>query len=181
MESYLGEIKLFAGNYAPLGWAICNGTSLSIAENTALFSLLGTTYGGDGQVTFNLPDLRSRIPVSVGQGAGLSLYNLGETAGVESVTLLTANLPGHSHQLLASTSDGSVSTPNNNFLAAPVDAAGVVPLVQYMPSTAQNFATAILNQQSSSLIGGNQPHDNIMPYLGMNYIIATEGIYPSRQ
>lgn len=181
MEPYLGEIKLFAGNFAPSGWAFCNGASLPISENTALFSLIGTYYGGDGQVTFNLPDLRSRIPVSTGQGPGLSLYDLGETAGVESVTLTTNNLPGHNHQLLASTGDGSVSTPTNNFLAAPVDAAGSVQLVQYMPSTATGFVTAILNQKSSSFVGGNQPHDNIMPYTGINYIIAIEGIYPSRQ
>lgn len=176
---YIGEIRLFAGNFAPNGYAFCHGQSLSIAQNTALFALIGTTYGGNGQTTFNLPDLRSRVPLHQGQGPGLSNYTIGEASGVEQVTLTTAQMPAHSHVLNATTATGSVTMPGPTvMLATPVEA-GVNTSLYVVPGTS-TVNQAPMAAQSIGVAGGSQPHDNMMPFQVLNYIIATQGIFPSR-
>jgi len=169
-EPFIGEIKLFAGNFPPRGWQFCQGQLLSIAQNTALFSILGTTYGGNGQTTFALPDLRGRVPMQPGQGPGLSPRTLGEQAGSETVTLLYNQMPAHTHSLLASNATGVSSTPEGYYLAA-VDPSELA------------FATgtnATMGAASIGAAGGSQPHNNMQPFLCVNFIIAIEGIYPSR-
>lgn len=176
---FIGEIRLFAGNFAPVGWAFCNGQSQSIAQNTALFALIGTIYGGDGQNTFNLPDLRGRVPISQGQGAGLSNYSIGQVAGAETVTLTTGQLPVHTHTLNATTATGSATTPGPTvMLATPVEA-GVNTSLYVVPGTS-TVNQAPMAAQSIGTAGGSQPHENMMPYQALNYIIALEGIFPSR-
>lgn len=182
MEGYISEIRMFAGNFAPLSWSFCNGSLQSIAQNTALFSLLGTTYGGDGQTTFGLPDLRSRVPVHNGQGAGLSNYQLGEMGGTENNTLTVANVSGHTHAvagnagIIAATGDGQTPVGVNNFPAGNGDA--------IYATTTDNIAMAPASLSgvtvASQTPNGNNPMDNIQPYLAMNFIICMEGIYPSR-
>lgn len=179
MDPTLAEIRIFAGNFAPLSWAFCNGALLSIAENTALFSLLGTTYGGDGQTTFALPDLRGRIPVGTGQGGGLSPYDLGQVSGTEGVTLISINLPSHTHPgtgvftpKAQTGAGGSQNTPGGGYYSVSAIDLYAAGHNQVGGPTAFNFPL--------SVSGGSQPHDNRMPYLAMNYIIAVEGIYPSR-
>lgn len=169
MDPYLAEIRLFAGNFAPLQWALCNGALLSIAQNTALFSLLGTTYGGDGQTTFALPDLRGRFPFGTGQGPGLSPVNLGEVAGVGSVTLTAAQMPQHTHGLAAVGAPANALSPAGAVLAA-VDEEPI-----YGGSGNTTMAAGLLGAA-----GGNQPFSLVNPYCGLNYIICVEGIYPSR-
>lgn len=171
-EDYLGEIMLFAGNFVPQGYAACNGQVLPIAQYTALFSLLGTTYGGNGTSTFALPDLRSRIPVGYGQGTGLSAYQLGQVGGQESVTLTTNQLPAHTHQLQGIAAPGTSADPTNNLLAN--DGRGG-------PQYIDTGATTALSSQSISAAGGNQAHENRSPYLALNYCICINGVYPSRQ
>lgn len=158
-EPYIGQITLFAGNFAPRGWAFCEGQLLSIAQNTALFSILGTTYGGDGRVTFALPDLRGRVPLHPGQGPGLSSYSLGEAAGTETVTLTEAEMPTHSHSMVISTTQpgGTAKAIEGELTPNPIVA----------PNAVGNT-------------GGSQPHPNMQPYLALNYIIALQGIFPSR-
>lgn len=176
MEGYLAQIIMFAGNFAPNGWAFCQGQILAIAQNTALFSLLGTTFGGNGQTTFALPDLRGRTPVGTGQGPGLSPINLGEMSGTESTTLLSTNMPIHSH--IATTTVG-VTSGN----ASTEEAAGSI-----LASQANNFYAAAntANGQMGGVTttignaGGSQPFSIRNPYLGMNFVICLEGIYPSR-
>jgi len=166
-EPFIGQIILFAGDFAPRGYGLCNGQLLPIAQNTALFSLLGTTYGGNGVTTFALPDLRSRVPMHVGQGTGLSNRTLGEAAGQEAVSLSQAQGPQHSHAATASSSNATSSRPGNG-----VPAAG-----------GAYAATGDGTTMSPGFIGesgGGQPHDNMQPYLGLNFVIALEGIYPSR-
>lgn len=176
---YIGEMRLFAGTFAPAGWAFCNGQSLSIAENDALFALIGTIYGGNGQTTFNLPDLRGRVPVHQGQGPGLSNYVIGQLSGTETVTLTTGQMPAHSHALNATTATGSATTPGPTvMLATPVEA-GVNTSLYVVPGmSAVNQAP--MAAQSIGATGGNQPHDNMMPFQSLNYIIALVGIFPSR-
>ncbi|UJR79686.1 phage tail protein [Sandaracinus amylolyticus] len=166
-DPYMGEIRLFAGNFAPVGWAFCDGRIMAIAENDALFSLLGTTYGGDGVSSFALPDLRGRVPVHVGNG-----YVLGEAAGVETVTLTTAQIPAHTHTLFASDTTASTTSPTNALLAALPSAAATAygADAPFVASSASQLAPA----------GGSQPHDNMQPYVALNYIIAIYGIYPSQ-
>ena len=164
-EPFLGSIIMFGGNFAPRGWALCNGQILPIAQNTALFSLLGTTYGGNGQTTFALPDLRGRVPVHPGQGPGLSSYSLGQSAGAESITLTAAEMPAHTHSQPATNADQNTNRPNGA-----VPARGGV----YAGSTDGSAFDA------TTVAGGSQPHSNLQPYLAVNYIIALEGIYPSR-
>jgi microcystin-dependent protein len=173
MEVFLGTIMAFGGNFAPRGWAFCNGQLLSIAQNTALFSILGTTYGGDGRTTFALPDLRGRVAVGMGSGPGLSPVVEGQTGGTETVTLQGTQIPAHSHTVAASTAAGSVP-PSNAFAAVPVDSQGGVG-AGYAAS-----ANTTLNPATIGGGGGNQPHENRQPYLGVNYIIALQGIFPSR-
>jgi microcystin-dependent protein len=166
---FLGEIQLFGGNFAPRGWALCSGQLLPISQNDALYSLVGTTYGGDGQVTFGLPDLRGRRPVSQGQGPNLSNYVLGQVGGVEAVTLSTPELPGHTHQVLAVAGTASASSPAANAWAAWPDN-------QYTTGSPSGQLAAA----STAVAGGNQSHDNLSPYLVVNFIIALQGVYPSR-
>lgn len=174
-EPYLGEISLFAGNFAPRGWAFCNGQLLAISQNTALFSILGTTYGGNGQTTFALPDLRGRAPLSAGQGPGLSDYQLGEAGGQETVTLLSAQIPAHTHSLNAFNDKGDQSLPGNNVPAVVVDSSNGTANA-YTASS----ANTVMSPTAIGATGGNQPHENRQPYLALNYIIALEGIFPSR-
>lgn len=168
-EPFIGEIRMFAGNFAPNGWAFCEGQLQAIAQNTALFSLLGTTYGGDGQTTFALPDLRGRVPMHMGQGPGLSNRVLGELSGTETVTLTSNQLPAHTHTLQASSSGAETSAPSGGVLAMPENAV----YTGQTPNTALNSA-ALTN------VGGSQPHDNFMPYLCVNFIISLYGIFPSQ-
>jgi microcystin-dependent protein len=167
---FLGEIRLFGFNFAPRTWATCSGQLMPIAQNTALFSLLGTTYGGDGQTTFALPDLRGRSALSAGQGPGLAAYNLGQVSGVETVTLISTQMPAHNHTMLASSSDSTAKNPSGNIpggTASPVYAA-------------VGTANTTMAPQVIGGAGGSQPHENRSPYLVLNYCIALEGIYPSR-
>lgn len=175
---FIGEIKLFAGNFNPRGWMFCNGALLSISQYTALFSLLGTNYGGNGQTTFGLPDLRGRVPVHHGQGPGLPLVNLGEMAGTPTVTLISSQIPQHSHAPVATTGTGNVVAPGPTVIPAkPVDALAK-PMLYVEPGTSSITPTAMAN--TVGVVGGSQSHDNMMPSLGLNYIIAVEGIFPSR-
>lgn len=179
MEPFLGQIMMVGFNFAPRGWAFCHGQLLSIAQNTALFSLLGTTYGGDGRTTFALPDLRGRCAVGMGQGPGLSNYTQGERAGQENVTLISTQMPTHTHLLSASSANGTVSDPTNAVIA---NNQVTIERGNTVPGSAFNSgpANATMNPQAIHQAGGNQPHENRQPYIAMNYIIALEGIFPSR-
>lgn len=169
MDPYIGEIRMFGGNFAPEGWALCNGQALSISEYEALYSLIGTTYGGDGQSTFNLPDLRGRVPIHMGQGTGLSNYTLGSAGGAETVALTTNQLPAHTHQALAQGGPGNVNAPGGAVWASSNNPS----VILYAQVTAN---TAMAAQTTPA--GGSQPHDNLMPYQAVNFIIALNGIYP---
>ena len=174
-EPFIGQIIIFGGNFAIRGYAMCNGQILSIAQNTALFSLLGTTYGGNGQTTFALPNLQGRVPIHFGQGPGLSSYSLGQQAGTETTTLILNNMPAHNHLIRTSSSDGNDSAP------APTTVPGVVKVGS---STANAYTSAAPDTNFSpnavSIAGGSQPFNNIQPYLALNFLIALEGIFPSR-
>lgn len=178
-DQYVGEIRMVGFNFAPNGWALCNGQLLPISQNQALFSLLGTYYGGNGVQTFALPNLQSRVPIHQGTGLGLSTYEIGEIGGSENVTLLSAQMPQHSHLVGVSNLAGSVADPTNAILAQGNSGTGrsPVPVTDYV-STA---ATGSLSPATISMTGGNQPHSNIQPYLCINFIIALQGIFPSRQ
>lgn len=171
-EPFVGEVRMFAGNFAPRGWAFCDGQLLAVSQNDALFSLLGTIYGGDGRTTFGLPDLRGRIPVHAGSGPGLSPRRLGAKGGAENVTLTVNQLPSHSHQLTASTANATDSSPNSTMTLA--KGVGFDPYIQ------QN-GTVSMNSSNVSSVGGSRSHTNLMPFVCINYIMALVGIYPSRQ
>ena len=173
MNPYLGMIVIFGFNFAPVGWALCNGALLSISQNTALFALLGTTYGGNGVNTFGLPDLQGRIPVGMGNGIGLSPYVIGQTGGTESVTLTISQIPAHNHVINGTNSLGNVSNPSNAF---PANTGDLDP--EYNTSNSPNSVT--MNPNVISMTGGSQAHNNIQPYLAINYCIAMQGIFPSR-
>jgi microcystin-dependent protein len=175
MEGYIAEIRLFAGNFAPRGWAFCQGQILSIAQNTALFSLLGTTYGGNGQTTFALPDLRGRVPVGTGQGPGLPSINLGEMAGEPTHTLIITEMPAHNHQAQAqgNTNAGGTTSPTGATWATSTARDNIY--VSAAPNTPMAANTVTVG-----IAGGSQPHNNMQPYLGLNYIICLQGIFPSR-
>lgn len=171
-DQYVGEIRLFAGPYTPEEWAPCDGRLLEISQFELLFSLIGTTYGGDGQRTFALPDLRGRLPLSTGQGPGLSNYTLGQKGGSEAVTLNAGQYPAHTHHVRASTALGAEPLPTGNVLGA---SAGVY---LYHEST----PTESLNKESiTPSRGGAQPHENRQPYLCLSFIIALNGLYPSSE
>jgi len=170
-QPFIGEIRMFGGNFAPRNFAFCNGQLIAIAQNEALFSLIGTTYGGDGQSTFALPNLQGRVPIHSGQGPGLSPYVLGQTGGVELVTLVTQQLPTHSHAFEASTGPASpTSEPGGSVVAA-----ASAPL--YVEPTGP---LASMSAQAITSTGGTQPHDNIAPFLCVSFIICLFGIFPSR-
>jgi len=169
-DPFVAEIRIFPFNFAPKGWAWCNGQLLPISQNTALFSLLGTTYGGDGKSTFALPDLEGSAPMHPGQGPGLSLHDLGETGGSETVSLLESEIPAHTHNFTASQGDGTDQTPVNQRLATGI---GIGPY----------GAVASLTQLSPNMLapaGGDQPHNNMMPYLTFYFCIALQGVFPPR-
>lgn len=166
-EPFIGEIRIFPYNFAPRGWAFCQGQLLSIAQNTALFALIGVTFGGNGQTTFGLPDIRGRAVIGAGQGPGLSNRTQGEASGTENVTLLSTQMPMHNHLVAGSSQNSNASRPSNAF-----------------PSGGGAYQTAsdgtTMNPSMISAAGGSQPHDNMQPYLAINYCIALEGIFPSR-
>ncbi|HEU5011792.1 MAG TPA: tail fiber protein [Roseiflexaceae bacterium] len=178
-EPFLGEIRLFAGNFAPVGWALCQGQLLSISQNTALFSILGTTYGGNGQTTFGLPDLRGRVPLGWGQGPGLPAVNLGEMAGSPTHTMIITEMPAHNHTaqtaINASSSGGNTPNPANNYPAASTTRDNV-----YTSGASNSTMNTGAAQTTVGVAGGSQPFSIMQPYLGINFIIALEGIYPSR-
>ena len=162
---FVGEIRMFAGNFAPAGWAFCNGALIAIDQNPTLFQLIGTTYGGDGQNNFALPDLQSRLPVHVGPG-----FAQGQSGGVETVTLTISQIPAHSHVPLCNAAAGSSDTPANNFWAA---ATGATNYDNGVPGAAMDPATI-------GSAGGSQPHDNMIPFLVINFIISLFGVFPSQ-
>jgi microcystin-dependent protein len=169
-QPYLGEIRMFAGNFAPVGWAFCDGAIISIAENDSLYALIGTTYGGDGQQTFALPDLRGRIPLHQGTGPGLATRIIGELAGSEQVTLLSNHLPNHGHDLMANTAAATVDAPAGKVLAAGTG-------VNLFAPAAQDTDMAAVSLTNT---GGGQSHENMMPSLCVSFIIALSGIYPTQ-
>lgn len=184
MEPYLAEIRAFAGNFAPVGWQLCDGSLLPISQYDALFTLLGTTYGGDGQTTFGVPDLRGRLPIHNGQLTGGASYPLGSSGGVESVTLTTASMPSHQHAFNVATTPGTTNVATNNFLSTVQDTGNPgATVLAYMPFTqGDNTLQAIpLNPRTIGTGGGSQPHENRQPFLAVTYIIATQGIFPSFQ
>lgn len=168
-EPYLGEIMLFAGNYAPRGWAFCNGQLLPIAQNQALFSLLGTTYGGNGQTTFALPDMRDRVPIHFGQGPGLTPRTRGESAGVSTHALTVDEIPAHVHVVRVSSGSATAVSPAGMFPAR--DPAGYAQFAATPPDVAMG---------AMGTIGGSQPHENLQPCLGLHFCIALQGVFPSR-
>ncbi|TGE12813.1 phage tail protein [Hymenobacter elongatus] len=181
MDEYIGIVKLFAGNFAPQNWALCNGQLLAIAQNSALFSIVGTVYGGDGMNTFALPNLNGRVAVGTGQLAGGGNYDQGQTGGVESVTLTSNEMPKHNHQLVANTTLGNTTAPAGALLSVPaaaVASSGDEVTVTAYASTAATLAP--MNPASLSLAGQSMPHENRPPYLALTYIICTQGLYPSR-
>jgi microcystin-dependent protein len=169
-DPFVAEIRIFAGNFEPNGWAFCDGRLIPIAQNTALFSLLGTTYGGDGRTTFALPDLRGRAPMHAGDGPGLSPRSLGESAGTETVTITPAQAPAHTHALNVSTGLADSASPSGNFLAN----SGTAALYASGPADTPLSAAAV------TPVGGEQPHNNLMPYLTVSFIIALQGVFPPR-
>ena len=169
-EPFVGEIRMFAGNFAPRGWALCDGQWLAISQNDALFSLLGTIYGGDGQATFALPDLRGRLPIHAGTGPGLSPRQLGSKGGTENVTLVANQLPAHTHAMMGSADRADARNPRRRILGTSAEPFYAAP----------SAAPVSLHQSSIAASGGGQPHPNLMPYVCVNFIIALFGIYPSR-
>ena len=177
-EPFIGEIRMFAGNFAPRGWAFCDGQLLAVNQNDALFSLLGTVYGGDGRTTFGLPECRGRVPVGQGQGPGLSNRPLGQKAGQETVTLITQNIPQHNHggSLIARGVDGTTTTSADNMYAK----GAAAPAAMYHPGQGRASSPTFMNANALRQIGGSQPHSNMAESLTVNFIIALFGIYPSR-
>jgi microcystin-dependent protein len=173
MDPFVAEIRIFPFNFPPKGWAFCDGQLLPISQNTALFSLLGTTYGGDGKSNFALPDVQGCAPMHPGQGPGLSLHDLGETGGSDTVTLLESEMPVHSHPLFASGATGTRLTPIGNSISR------VTGSTPYLPSSPP---PSLVNLADAAAIpaGGSQPHNNLMPYLTLNFCIAMQGVYPPR-
>ena len=166
---FIGEIRMFGGNFPPAGWAFCDGQLMAIAENDALFNLIGTTYGGDGQGTFGIPDLRGRLPMHMGTGPGLSTRQIGEMSGVETVTLTVQQIPIHTHPPLAVSGNGNQATPQNGVWAGAA--------ASRYSSSAPNLA---MNNTLVGQAGGSQPHDNLMPYLTISFIISLFGVFPTQ-
>ena len=169
-EPFVGEIKIFAGNFAPRGYALCDCQILLVSQNSALFSLLGTTYGGDGRTTFGLPDLRGRVPIHQGQGPGLSIRRIGVKGGAETATPNVNNLPIHSHVVQVSTAGGTQSNPQGGYLAASPNVRVYRPQPPAIGMSADSLTS----------VGGSQNHSNVMPFQCVNFIIALAGIFPSR-
>ncbi|MUT67223.1 phage tail protein [Paenibacillus sp. NEAU-GSW1] len=167
-QPYLGEIRMFAGNFPPLGWYFCEGQLIPISENDALYTLIGTTYGGDGQETFALPDLRGRIPIHMGSG-----HTLAENGGIESVTLTTQQIPAHSHAVIARGEQGNTSNPEGAALA-------LSSLAPFSQTSDPVNASDSMHVAAVSPVGGSQPHDNMMPYTCVSFIISAFGVFPSQ-
>ena len=172
MEPYVGEIRIFAGTYAPQDWALCNGSLLQIQNYEALYSLIGTTYGGDGVNTFAVPNLLGRAALSVGQGPGLSNYTLGETVGADTVTITEATQPAHTHTFNATAAAANAPSPSGQLHAA-------ASFGFYCPNTAPKINKLVLATTSITSTGGSQAHDNSMPSMALNYIISLTGLYPT--
>ena len=170
-EPYVGEIRMFAGSFAPAGWMTCEGQTLPISENEILFQLIGTTYGGDGESTFNLPNLASRVPIHMGTGPGGTSYQIGEAAGTEQETLTIQQIPIHTHAMIASLDSGGSSTPTSNILA---QSPNIKVYAEVDPPT-QTMAASSVGPQ-----GGSQPHENCQPFLVINFIISLFGRFPSQ-
>jgi microcystin-dependent protein len=171
MNPFIGEIRMFAGNFAPAGWAMCQGQLVPISENDALFSLIGTTYGGDGQDTFGLPDLQGRVPMHQGQGPGIiQNYTIGEMAGTETVTLSSQQMPLHNHLVATSNDLANSNSPNNSILAQSTQ------ILMYTQDTASKF----MPPTALSFTGGSQQHENMQPFLVITFIISLFGVYPPR-
>lgn len=173
-QPFIGEIRMFGGSFAPVGWAFCSGQLMPISENDALFTLIGTTYGGDGENTFALPNLQSRFPLHQGTGPGLSTYQLGETGGTESVTLTTNQIPNHSHTPTAHATGGSGGSPFNNLWAAST------PGTLLYTTGPAGTADTPMNPAAVNPAGGNQPHENMSPFLVVSFIISLFGVYPTQ-
>ena len=169
-EPYVGEIRMFAGNFAPNGWMFCEGQTLPISENETLFNLIGTTYGGDGQETFMLPNLQSRVPIHMGTGPSGTTYQLAEASGVEQVTLTSQQIPGHTHPFTATTTGGSINTPGGNCVA---ESAAVKIFLS-------DVAAGTMSTSAISPAGGSQPHENCQPFLCINFIISLFGVFPTQ-
>jgi len=170
MDPFVAEIRIFPFNFAPKGWAFCDGQLMPLSQNTALFSLLGTTYGGDGKSNFALPNMQGNAPMHPGQGPGLSLHDLGETGGSETVSLLESEIPAHSHGFTASQADGISRLPGGNLVANMIGVNGYAPPGAIVQMSDNSIAPA----------GGDQPHNNMQPYLTLNFCIALQGVYPPR-
>ena len=170
-EPYVGEIRMFAGNFPPNGWMFCSGQLLPISENEVLFNLIGTTYGGDGEQTFNLPNLASRVPIHMGTGPDGTTYQIGEQAGTEQETLTVQQIPNHTHPLTASTNNGTIVNPGGNVLG------GSISSVQLLIDDAADTA---LNANAITPAGGSQPHENTQPFLCINFIISLFGVFPTQ-
>jgi len=169
-EPFVGEIRIFAGNFAPRGWALCDGQLLAVSQNDALFSLFGTIYGGDGRTTFGLPELRGRIPIHMGSGPGLTTRQLGSKSGSESVTVTVGQLPSHSHPMQATEELADSPNPGGNIAARSTT----------MDLYINQDPDTVLAATSVTSVGGSQSHPNVMPFLCLNFIVALTGIYPSR-
>jgi microcystin-dependent protein len=169
-QPYIGEIRMFAGNFAPAGWMFCDGQLLQISENDVLFNLIGTTYGGDGQENFALPDLQSRVPIHMGKGKDGVTYQLAEAAGTESVTLTTQQIPSHTHAFLGSTTAATLTSPKDSVVATSAQ-------VDYLTIATASVA---MNSNAITPAGGSQPHENCQPFLCINFIISLFGIFPSQ-
>lgn len=171
-DQYIGEIRIFGGNFPPKGWAYCDGSLLPIRQNTALFSILGTSYGGDGRTTFALPNLSSAAPMNQGRGAGLSARTIGEAVGTGSVTLTVSQIPAHNHLAQSQTVADSPDPEGAVWSDISVN--------PRLPKIYSSTANAVMNVQAVGNAGNNQPHNNMQPYLGLSFIIALEGVFPSR-
>ena len=171
-DPFVAEIRIFAGNFAPKGWALCDGQLLPISQNTALFSLLGTTYGGDGKSTFALPNLQGSAPMQQGQGPGLSLRDLGEQGGEQAVTLLQTEMPSHTHGVNANSGGAGFPSPVGNVWAS---LPGRTP-----PPLFKSTNNTLMSPFGTSIAGGSLPHNNMPPFLGLTFIIALQGIFPAR-
>jgi microcystin-dependent protein len=178
-QPYVGQIMIIGCNFAPAGWMLCQGQLLPISEYETLFQLIGTTYGGDGQSTFGLPDLRGRVPLHMGTGNGLSTYAIGQASGVESVTLNTQQIPNHNHGALAANSDGNANVPANNTVLANEGGADKDKVFTYAPWDNDPANMTTLLPASVQPTGGNQPHENRQPLLVLNFIISLFGVFPS--
>lgn len=172
-DQFLAEIRIVPFNFAPTGWAFCNGQILPLSQNTALFALLGTTYGGNGQSTFALPDLQGSAPLQQGQGPGLSLYDLGQTGGSQTVTLLESEIPAHTHQARAGSGGTASPNPTNNIW-------GSLGATRTPPPLYSNTQNTQMGPAALNVTGGSLPHNNMPPYLTLNFVIALQGIFPQR-